>query len=129
MTPHLADAMREHFARSRFAAFDGSRPEWVFHHATTRRQHVAGERIRSLRASFTALVKRAKLPAGLRQHDLRHRRVTTWLAEGKPAALVQEAMGHSDIRVTMGYTHLAKEHLRALVDSPLAVSADKSARA
>jgi site-specific recombinase XerD len=47
---------------------------------------------------------------------MRHRRVTTWLAEGKSAALVREAMGHADLRTTLGYSHLAKEHLRALVD-------------
>jgi integrase len=29
--------------------------------------------------------------------------------------LVKEALGHADLRTTMGYTHLAKEHLRALV--------------
>ena len=27
-------------------------------------------------------------------------------------------MGHSDLRTTMGYKHLAKTHLRALVDEP-----------
>jgi site-specific recombinase XerD len=31
--------------------------------------------------------------------------------------LVKDAMGHSEIRTTMGYTHFAKEHLRALVDT------------
>ena len=53
---------------------------------------------------------------GLHQHDLRHRRVTTWLADGKSAALVREAMGHAGLRTTLGYSHPAKEHLRALVD-------------
>jgi site-specific recombinase XerD len=41
--------------------------------------------------------------------------VTTWLAEGRPATLVKEAMGHADLRMTMGYTHLTRDHLRALV--------------
>ena len=50
------------------------------------------------------------------QHDLRHRRVTTWLAEEKSAVLVKEAVGHADLRTTMAYTHLAREHLRSLVD-------------
>jgi len=27
-------------------------------------------------------------------------------------------MGHSTIQVTMGYTHLAREHLRSLVKEP-----------
>jgi hypothetical protein len=45
---------------------------------------------------------------------------TEWPPEGKSPVLVKEAMGHSDIRTTMGYTHLAKEHLRALVEAPFA---------
>ncbi len=40
----------------------------------------------------------------------------TWLAEGKNPVHVKEAMGHADLATTMGYTHLAKEHLRALVE-------------
>jgi site-specific recombinase XerD len=71
-----------------------------------------------MRSSFRAAAKRAKLPAELHQHDLRHRRVTTWLAEGRDVVKVKEAMGHSDLRTTMGYTHLAREHLRALVGDP-----------
>ena len=59
--------------------------------------------------------ERAELPAGFLPHDLRHRRITKWLAEGKSAVLVKEAVGHADLRTTMGYTHLAKEHLRSLV--------------
>lgn len=30
--------------------------------------------------------------------------------------LVKETLRHADLRTTMGYTHLAKEHLRALVE-------------
>lgn len=116
MTPRLRDAMRDHFAAYRFATYRGKPSPWVFHHLRTRRKHKAGERIRSLRATFEAAKKRAKLPTDLRQHDLRHRRVTTWLAEGKNPVHVKEALGHSTLQVTMGYTHLAREHLRALVD-------------
>ncbi len=47
------------------------------------RQYQAGDRIRSLYHSFKSAAERAKLPAELVQHDPRHRRVTTWLAEGK----------------------------------------------
>ena len=115
MTPRLREAMREHFAAFRFAAYDGRRSPWVFHHERSRAGYTAGGRIKDLRGSFDPAVKRAKLPKGFRRHDLRHRRVTTWLAEGKPVAIVQEAMGHSDLRTTMGYKHLEKEHLRALV--------------
>lgn len=113
MTPRLLAAMRRHFARYRFG---GS--EWVFHHITSRWQHKAGQRINSLRHAFANAAKRARLSTDLHQHDLCHRRVTAWIAEGRDVALVRDAMGHSDLRTTMGYTHLAKEHLRALVDTP-----------
>jgi site-specific recombinase XerD len=51
----------------------------------------------------------------MHQHDLRHRRVTTWLASGGNPVHVKEAVGHSDLATTMKYTHLAREHLKALV--------------
>lgn len=128
MTPRLAAAMRRHFADRRFSSYAGERPDWVFHHPTTRGTHVSGARVGSLRHSFKKILEQAKLPTNLRQHDLRHRRVTTWLAEGRDVTLVKEAMGHADLRTTMSYTHLAREHLRALVDDqPAEAAADSKA--
>jgi len=124
MTPALLAAMRDHFAAHRLAG----RSEWVFHHDRTRRKHVRGQRIRSLRTAVRAAANRAELPATWHLHDLRHRRVTTWLAEGKDVVKVKEAVGHSDLKTTMGYTHLAREHLRALVEEP-APGASKASRA
>ena len=80
-----------------------------------KRNSVAGRRISSLRGAFNAAVKRAGLPTDLVQHDLRHRRATTWLQQGKPMHLVQKALGHSTIQVTERYSHLVAEDLRALV--------------
>jgi integrase/recombinase XerD len=128
MTPRLVAAMREHFAAYRFAAYGDERTPWVFHHNRTRRHYRAGTRIGTLHVSFLGAAARAKLPPGLRQHDLRHRRVTTWLAEGKNPVLVKEAMGHADLRTTMGYTHLVKEHLRALVEPAPSPTREKVAR-
>jgi integrase len=93
MTPRLVEAMRTHMAAFRLRTYQGERTPWVFHHDIDRRHAKAGERIASLRRAFAGAVDRAKLPADLNQHDLRHRRVTTWLAEGKPAHIVQKAMG------------------------------------
>ncbi len=42
--------------------------------------------------------------------------MTAWLAEGKNPVHVKEALGHADLATTMGYTRLAKEHLRALME-------------
>ncbi len=82
----------------------------------TRGKAKAGDRIASLRRSFEKARKAAGLPSDFRQHDLRHRRITTWLAEGKHPVHVKEAVGHANLQTTMKYTHLAKEHLRSLVD-------------
>lgn len=128
MTPRLRKAYREHMAAFRMQTYGtpAKRSPWVFHHPVARRRAKAGERIGSLRRGFEAAVQRAreslehpedsKLSEELNQHDLRHRRVTTWLAEGKPAHLVQKAMGHADLRTTMGYAHLVAEDLRQLVE-------------
>lgn len=114
MTPCLLGAMREHFARFRLA----SSTPWVFHHEQTRRHHEAGARIKSLDSGFRGAAKRAKLPPELHQHDLRHRRVTTWLGEGKSPVAVMHAMGHSDLKTTMSYYRFVPDHLRTLVESP-----------
>ncbi|GIW51202.1 MAG: integrase [Gemmatimonadales bacterium] len=116
LTPRLKEALREHFARYRFASYDGRRPEYVFHHTTAAGRCVPGQRVKSFYDAVRNAAKRAGLPEDWRMHDLRHRRATTWLAEGKSPVLVKEALGHTDLRVTMNYTHLAREHLRALVE-------------
>ena len=118
LTPRLNKVMREHFAEFRLATYGGKRTPWIFHHTTTRRNYQAGERMRRLRVSFDTVARDAKLPDGFRRHDLRHRRVTTWLAGGADVVKVKEAVGHSDLRTTMQYQHLSREHLRSLVDGP-----------
>lgn len=118
MTQRLRDALRAHAADCRLATYDGVRCPWVFHHQRTRRHYQAGERIRSLYDGVKAAAKRAKLRRSWRLHDLRHRRVTSWLAQGKSAVLVRQAVGHSDLRTTMAYTHLDREPLRDLVAPP-----------
>jgi integrase len=115
MTPVLQQAVKRHFARYRFASYDGKRPEYVFHHPTTRRHYKAGDRILDMRRAFGNAARRAGLPEGFRRHDLRHRRVTTWLSEGKSPVLVQAAMGHASFKTTEDYLHLIKDHLRDLI--------------
>jgi integrase len=127
LTPRLADALRAHMARHRLATYNGVRSPWVFHHTQTQRNAKAGDRIKALEKRFRDAVERAGVPR-IRQHDLRHRRVTLWLAEGRNPVHVKEAVGHSDLGTTMKYTHLAREHLRALVDdAPPAMPVGKNA--
>jgi hypothetical protein len=77
----------------------------------TQRGAVASARLKSLYRSFKGAAERTGLRVDLSQHELRHRGVTTWLAQGKSPVLVQKAMGHADIAATMGYRHLVDEHL------------------
>ena len=118
MTPRLRVAMKSHFAKYRFCSYGSHQSKWVFHHHLTRGRAKAGERIASLRRGFEKACRASGMPQGFRQHDLRHRRITTWLAEEKHPVHVKEAVGHADLQTTMNYTHLAKEHLRSLVDDP-----------
>jgi hypothetical protein len=41
---------------------------------------------------------------------------TPWLATGKSPVQVKEALGHSDLKTTMGYYTLVPEHLDSLID-------------
>ncbi len=125
MTSRLAEAMCEHFARYRLAVYEGQRTPWVFHHTVSRWRGKAGERRRSFREAFHKAMGVAEIPDGFRPHDLRHRRVTQWLAEGRNPVHVKEAVGHADLATTMRYTHLAREHLRALVDLPSEAPVEK----
>jgi len=114
MTRRLREAMREHFAQYRFASYASP---WLFHHTEDGKNHKAGDRIRrKLRIQFTKVARECNLPEGFVAHDLRHRRATEWIAAEKNPVHVKEALGHSDLRITMRYTHLAKEHLRSLVE-------------
>lgn len=102
----------------------------MFHHEITRCHHAASARIGSLHSAFQSAAERAKLPAGLHQHDLRHKRVTDWLAAGKSPVEVMHAMGHSDIKTTMSYYRFVPDHLRALVteEPPARVTSGEPAR-
>ena len=117
MTPRLHQAMREHFARRRLS---GS--EWVFHHERDRRGCKALGRVKTFRTAFDTAAKAAGISDAFHRHDLRHRRVTTWLAEGRDVTKVKEALGHSDLRTTMHYTHMSKKDLRSLVEPTAARS-------
>ena len=60
----------------------------------------------NLMRAFRALLKASALPR-LRFHDLRHSCASLLLANGTDPRTVQEILGHSDVRVTLGtYGHV-----------------------
>ena len=57
--------------------------------------------------SFSRVVRRKKLPVGLRWHDLRHGFATLAFAAGVPLEVISKALGHSSIALTSKlYVHL-----------------------
>ena len=68
----------------------------------------------SFRSAWEAALDAAGIE-GFRFHDLRHT-FASWLVQrGRTLKEVQEALGHQTITMTMRYSHLAPDHLRAAV--------------
>lgn len=62
-----------------------------------------------------------QLPAGQQAHVLRHTFASHFMINGGNILTLQRILGHSDIRVTMRYAHLAPDHLQdAIRLNPLA---------
>lgn len=72
----------------------------------------------SMRRSFDKAVSDAELPERLNLHDLRHTRITKWLAAGVDVVKVKESVGHRHLATTMRYMHLSKEHVRGMWEDP-----------
>ena len=67
--------------------------------------------------SFHALLERANLPS-IRFHDLRHSCASLLAAQGVPARVAMEILGHSDIRITQNiYTHVFDEAKQQAADA------------
>jgi integrase len=132
MTAVLKTALKDHFATNRFT----SDSPWIFHHTVTRGGYKRGERVGSFRRAVVSAVTRAnialkrikqdQIPDRFVMHDLRHRRVTTWLAEGQTPVDVQYWMGHSSITTTMGYYHHVPKGLRPVGEQSQAPAVEKA---
>ncbi len=79
-----------------------------------------GQPLRSLnfaRTVWKPAVAAARLPEGLRIHDLRHTAAALMIAQGAHPEAVKRHLGHSSITVTMDtYGHLFPSEAEALAD-------------
>ena len=80
----------------------------------------------NLRRRFWKLLDKAELPR-MRFHDLRHSCASLLLAQGVPARVVMETLGHSNISITMDtYTHVLPELQRQAAEAMDRVLGDRT---
>uniref|UniRef100_UPI003A946534 tyrosine-type recombinase/integrase n=1 Tax=Marinomonas sp. TaxID=1904862 RepID=UPI003A946534 len=68
-------------------------------------------------SSFRRALKRTtiELPKGQAAHVLRHSFASHFMINGGNILTLQRILGHSDIRITMRYAHLAPDHFQDAV--------------
>lgn len=76
--------------------------DYVFSNPTTQNRYF------DLKRSFDSICKKANIE-NLRFHDLRHTAGTRMVAAGIDLVVVQDILGHADIKTTMRYTHPVNE--------------------
>lgn len=69
----------------------------------------------SVRSAFEVALKRAGI-GDFRWHDLRHTFASVMAMSGATLAEIAEALGHSDIKMTMRYAHLCRTHTAKVID-------------
>jgi integrase len=76
----------------------------------------SGEKFKRIRGGFNATLKRAGIE-NFRFHDMRHTFASHLVMKGCDLRTVQQLLGHKDIKMTMRYSHLSKEHLSNVVEN------------
>ena len=74
--------------------------------------------IRSAQHIFNKAIRKAEIPKKVSIHSLRHTFATHLLENGTDIRFIQELLGHSSIRTTERYTHVAQRNILC-IQSPL----------
>ena len=105
--PLNAVAMKALESRADFRAANCPTGRWVFSHAD-------GSPIGDVKKSFATACARAGIE-NFRIHDLRHTCAAWLVPAGVPLTEVRDLLGHTTVRMTERYAHLAPENVRAAV--------------
>lgn len=88
-------------------------PDWLFNRLKDHEKVIKGSALfTGSISSFRRALKRTEieLPRGQAAHVLRHSFASHFMMNGGNILTLQRILGHSDIRITMRYSHLAPDH-------------------
>jgi integrase len=105
--PLNSSARQAILSRAKFRATHCPASAWVF-------AHEDGVRIKDMKRSFTTACRNAGIE-DFRIHDLRHTCAAWLVTAGVPLTEVRDLLGHSSVKMTERYAHLAPENVRAAV--------------
>jgi len=74
-----------------------------------------GNQITDIKKSWSSLLNEAQI-TNFRFHDLRHHFASKLVMASVDLNTVRELLGHSDLKMTLRYAHLAPEHKAAAVN-------------
>ncbi len=94
-------------SRARFRSQYCPDSAWVFCHPD-------GTRIKEVKRGFRSACGRAGIE-DFHIHDLRHTCAAWLVSAGVPLAEVRDLLGHTSVKMTERYAHLAQENVRAAV--------------